>query len=360
MRLGNARPARGFAILAIALAAIASPAAGQSSQQNQPQTQQKEHVVKPGDTLWDLARFYLSDPYRWPLIYDANKKVVENPHWIYPNEKIIIPGLAPDVTAVAVAEPAGPNRSLFYTEPKVEEPIVSEKLRTGPVQPLEWLAAPWIADTMKVSTVARVYKPYDPRDQEDKLSQQFHPLDKLYIAVVDPTIKAGDMLLAYRQGAKVVGYGTVIEPMGILRIDSVGGNTAVAMVTKQFSDLKVGDLAMPLPKIPALPEGQMIDVTGGPIGQIVDMHVRQPLYDTSDYGFVNLGSGIGLSIGDELLAYIDEHKPSSKHPEVLPAEPVGRLRVIRVDDKTATVRVTRLSNASLDRGLPVKVVRKAP
>src|SRR5207253_6651798 len=144
---------------------------------------------------------------------------------IYPNEKIIIPGLAADVTAVAVAQPSGPNRSLFYREPAVEEPIVSEKIRTGPVQAIEWLAAPWIADTMKLSTVARVYKPYDPRDQEDKLTQQFHPLDHLYIAVVDPTIKAGDMLLAYRKGAKIVGYGTVIEPMGVLRIDSVGKNT---------------------------------------------------------------------------------------------------------------------------------------
>jgi nucleoid-associated protein YgaU len=27
------------------------------------------HVVKRGDTLWDLARQYLKDPFRWPDVF---------------------------------------------------------------------------------------------------------------------------------------------------------------------------------------------------------------------------------------------------------------------------------------------------
>ena len=49
------------------------------------------HVVKKGDTLWDIARAYLKDPFRWPEVFRRNTDVVENPHWIYPGEVIRIP-----------------------------------------------------------------------------------------------------------------------------------------------------------------------------------------------------------------------------------------------------------------------------
>ena len=38
-----------------------------------------KHVVKKGDTLWDLAQYYLKDPFRWPEIFRRNTDVVENP-----------------------------------------------------------------------------------------------------------------------------------------------------------------------------------------------------------------------------------------------------------------------------------------
>ena len=34
--------------------------------------------MKTGDTLWDIARLYLSDPFLWPEIYRLNTAVVED------------------------------------------------------------------------------------------------------------------------------------------------------------------------------------------------------------------------------------------------------------------------------------------
>ena len=60
-----------------------------SAQQVEPRT----YTVKRGDTLWDIAKQYLGDAYLWPEIYRLNTATIEDPHWIYPSEVLILPGM---------------------------------------------------------------------------------------------------------------------------------------------------------------------------------------------------------------------------------------------------------------------------
>ena len=39
------------------------------------------HTVKKGDTLWDISRTYLGDPFLWPQIYKLNTSVVAGFGW---------------------------------------------------------------------------------------------------------------------------------------------------------------------------------------------------------------------------------------------------------------------------------------
>src|SRR2546425_9303948 len=52
----------------------------------------EEYTIQKGDTLWDLSQKFLSNPWYWPKIWSLNPSI-ENPHWIYPGNKLrIVPG----------------------------------------------------------------------------------------------------------------------------------------------------------------------------------------------------------------------------------------------------------------------------
>jgi LysM domain len=45
------------------------------------------HLVRRGDTLWDLCNHYYQNPYAWPKVWSYNPQIA-NPHWIYPGDQV--------------------------------------------------------------------------------------------------------------------------------------------------------------------------------------------------------------------------------------------------------------------------------
>ncbi len=73
------------------------------------QTRGSTHEVLRGETLWSLAERYLGNPYRWPLIYEANASTIQNPNVLEPGQTLIIPavpGQAAQVQEVTVVTQA--------------------------------------------------------------------------------------------------------------------------------------------------------------------------------------------------------------------------------------------------------------
>jgi hypothetical protein len=47
------------------------------------------HIVQTGETLSQIAGQVLNNPRLWPQLWEQNEHIV-NPHWIYPNDKILV------------------------------------------------------------------------------------------------------------------------------------------------------------------------------------------------------------------------------------------------------------------------------
>ncbi len=57
-----------------------------------------QHLVRKGDTLWDICDHYFQNPYQWPRIWAFNPQI-QNPHWIFPGDQVRLRGS----TATALA-----------------------------------------------------------------------------------------------------------------------------------------------------------------------------------------------------------------------------------------------------------------
>jgi len=62
------------------------------------------HVVAKGDTLWAISGDVLKNPRLWPQLWEQNEHII-NPHWIYPDDKILIR----PVTVLSEAKPPEPE-----------------------------------------------------------------------------------------------------------------------------------------------------------------------------------------------------------------------------------------------------------
>ncbi|MBD3344501.1 MAG: LysM peptidoglycan-binding domain-containing protein [Chitinivibrionales bacterium] len=62
------------------------------------------YLVKKWDTLWDLSGRFLENPFRWKEIHRLNPSI-GNPHWIYPGNKLIIPGVHSTSSYSSVEKP---------------------------------------------------------------------------------------------------------------------------------------------------------------------------------------------------------------------------------------------------------------
>lgn len=386
---------------AVALALILSPATlvaqeaqVATSDATEAPAEQGSHTVSSGETLWELAFRYYNDPFHWPTLFEANRDHIDNAHWIYPGQVFVVPGSpnqppqpfppAPAderavVGTVAVNGPAGavappatggggspamrPRRERSNLEPEYRTVFYGDDLtrRGGFISAgqRDWLVVPrdvfygaeWLSSTVSAPHVAEVAGFHrNPGTRGDLRTAR--AFQRIRLTLKDGHgLEVGDHLLAFRMEWEALGLGFVMQPTGRLVVSRMEEGGAVAVVTTEYDQVKVGDLTKPLPSFPLQKGIYPGEVHAGAEGTILGFAERKELHGHGDIVFISLGEDDGVAVGDEL----DVRAPNGAGGWSSDAE--GRLQVVHIGDRTSSARVIGLDNPVFVEGARVRVIR---
>lgn len=381
------------AILFAVLLPEALPLQAQERQQEPatPTTQEgrRVHVVRRGDTLWDLAEFYLTDPFLWPAIYRLNTVVVEDPHWIYPAEELVLPGPG-EMVVERPPEPGeervpGEEARIPVPEVPVEVPteqlpqaaegqtvFVPRDLRTTtltyepipPVPPVavtegDFYRAGMLLPLAELGPRGVVVEATMPHDVEAARLDLTNRYERIFVSHPggEPP-QPGDRFLLTRIEDRVRPYGRIVRPTGVAVVVAVHEEVSTAVITHVFDKIEVGNTVSAL-EFFEMERGVFAQAApAGPEGELVGLLDSQPVVGVGDYVFINVGRDQGLVIGDEFELFVGSRQ--ARRGYRLPEESVAEGRVVRVTERTATIRVLNQIHPAISVGMPVRLVRKMP
>jgi hypothetical protein len=350
-------------------------------------TQEVKHVVKKGDTLWDLAQYYLKNPFRWPEIFRRNTDVVENPHWIYPGEIIRIWGDEVKTDALARADSAGQVVSHVTTR-TTPPPGVTTTRSDGSdltvfASPMSRAAAAITADVIGRSRSGMPRRgeieaaPYADRDGGPRgpgrlvssvdrpgikttiVQARYQLNDDLYVDLPRGQVaRLGDSFMSYVLGPDLGDFGQVVIPTGILRIEALStGRGAVARIIRQFGEIKLDQRMIPAPDV-TIPGGTLSPVIGGTRGTVIYVPDEPVLPSIGHYILISPNTKNGVSVGDEVTFIDNSVGPEDRNPA--PPVVAGVGQVVRVTPYAATAIIVRQTQPTIRNGMPVRMTGKMP
>jgi LysM repeat protein len=365
-------PRLGRSLAAAALFALLLPTAAHA-QDVRPDA--ATHVVKKGDTLWDLANSYLGDAYLWPEIYRINTDQIDDPHWIYPGEVLRLPvQRTADAAPGAPAAPAvdqGPRR---VDGPTIFRPRILGRATTRsltnvepPRVPLgDIIRAPYFDRDGGPRGYGRVVQGADlPGIEAHRPTANFQLKDRILIVPPASSIAAeNDHYIAYSLGPLVDEVGQVIIPTALLRVvrPPVNGEAGIAEVLELYSSLRADDRLIPWDTTGAGVNVSPVPVPAGSgqVGKIRSIQRPAELPSLDSYLLFDLSAKHGLRMGDEIEIFHPREVLKGEDGPSLPEVSLGRGQIVKVTPYGATARVTAQEQPKIKEGESVRIIARMP
>lgn len=366
-------------LVAFATLAAPGPLAAQETPEREPPAAAGEaagaHTVRPGETLWDLASRFLSDPLRWPAIFEANPEVVEDPHWIYPGEELRIPGggarrvdrvqveRAEDFlanvgrrdTSEAGTYPAG---SVFRQPREGDGGLSRLSLEARPplpaLSPDDLRSAPLLVRPGELGPEAATVRVMEenPLDLRLPTGARRHTDVVLALGVLRPEV--GDSLKAIRH-ERTEGVYEVVVPKALVQVRRLWADSARATVVQVYGDYAVGDPLIGTSSFTLDPAARPLPAETEIEGRVLALQVPQVLLGPGEMVFLDVGGDAGVRLGDDFAVFSRTEREATDGG---PDDALAVLRIVHVTPTTSTARVTDVRDPGTRLGDPVRLIRR--
>lgn len=300
------------------------------------------YIVKKGDTLWDIAKYFFKDPERWIKIWERNLYIT-NPDLIYPGNEIWFDASRQKQGGLTRVRP----------QPKVIiKPV--ERLE-GTLDTSLLLTALKRQDFIQPSEINGVGYILDSEDERINYGAN----DRLYLKF-NTAVDEGDVFDIFRTGdpvrdprtGKVVGV--LVHHLGQIEVTSQSEGIYRGQVLTAFEEISRGDRLKPAkvidPRItPSYPAGDLHGTV---------MYIRNDAAEAGQNQVIGISLGLkdGLKAGAALSVHragrIVRDRVTGKKVR-LPEEKIGQLLVL-VPQQDASIALVTQSTGPINIGDSVR------
>ncbi len=296
------------------------------------------YTVQKGDTLWGIASRFLTDPWRWPEIWQRNPEI-ENPHLIYPGDVLVMTRGA-DGDQLKVLR----QRKMTKLSPATRSEPIEEAIPTIPPDAiLPFLTAPLVIEEGGLTDAGYVAAGQDgkftlgrysvfyarglPYDEDQKFYNIYRPGKRLVHPVTNEFLGLQALHVGFAQMLK-------------------RGDVAKLEVVRSHREISPGDRMRAVPRDIGLPYFEPRAPDGDVRGYVVDF--PDGVAETGPLSVVVVSVGERENIQPGHVLRILRQEPLRKDPVTgklfqPPPESSGLLMVFRTFEKVSYALVMSAS-----------------
>ena len=400
-------------LAAVALAAVAGPVLAADPEPGEVHGQQQvtppaappgetqEYTVQKGDTLWDLSQKFLNNPWYWPKIWSLNPSI-ENPHWIYPGNKLnVTAGQGGAPAQVEAGEP--PQQGAGETNDSADESLPVAPPSDGADFAVAGSDARELAASNRAVSASGRLSFTPPSVMTVRVSGLISPEERAQAGVLDgsfeekellanydtayvhfkqdPGVKVGDKLIIFRPDGDIVdptthkklAEKTVTE--GVARVVGINASSYTVQIEDASEEIGRGDLVRPwvAQEKRLVPKPNRAEVNGVIIGAtnsnlstlaeanevFINKGSADGVEEGNTFAVVQRGDGLGAIGGGLTTSYTAGAEGEKAQKQNVPDENIGLLLVVDVRDHVSTAVVLK-SIRELEAGERVAMRTNGP
>ena len=312
------------------------------------------HVIRDGDTIWDLSGYYFGDSFQWPRMWSYNPHIT-NPHWVYPGDIVYLREIARQQAEAAGPAGAAPGTASRGSAQQQEEAPMGLYLPLGGMITAEEVTS--VGRIIGSPKSARMLAEHDTvwlgfgdeayraDERESTREEDMKPMESV-------EVQEGDQFAIVRlvgtlddEEGEVIGNKYII--LGSLTVEEVPeqeGVAVTAMINQSWREIQRGDLVVPFERQLKLVQPRQAEQDL--VAHIVDTLQPGFAFGQHQYVFIDRGAEDGVRPGNRFFVFqrfegLD--RPGEAAPDEIPWQRVGQVLILDARENYSTAVITRSS-----------------